>query len=190
MNPRAQSVGEDGQADGWEIPLGFRVELERDGETRMVVSVPAAFLETVHLDLVRGLEPPLSVLYRQVIDRANPKPEGAPQRDFVALQLSQDAVTQALTSARALVYGDARAEFWIRGSLGESVVLDADGLIFVYPDDPLFRDVCLGHGLPAQLPQTIAERDYVKHWFHADNDALEAGFLQELELTEVPPQTR
>jgi len=39
--------------------------------------------------------------------------------------------------------------------------------------------------VPAEDVETISKRDYVKHWFRAEADALEDGLVRELGLTEV-----
>lgn len=186
LTPKSQSVTQDGEPDGWEPPAGYTREVDHAGGTRVSVSVPTAFLARVHADLVRAMAPPLGFLYRQVVDRQNPKPQGAPPRDWVGLDLPADAVVEALTACAPLVYHDARCEIWVRGALREQVILDADGMIYCYPDDPAFLDVILGHGLEADPPQTILERDYARHWYHAGNDALEGELVRRLRLVEVP----
>jgi hypothetical protein len=106
------------------------------------------------------------------------------------LDLDTEAVLAALQTHGGLIYHDARSELWIKGAFKEQVVLDADGLIYCYPDDPVFLDVILGHGLPENPGQTIIERDYAKHWFHAENDAEEQAFIRDLRLTEVAHRKR
>ena len=78
--PKAVSVDEQGQPDGWALGAGFFGEFDGGGATRLIVAVPPAWLRRVHLELVGVLEPPLSVLYRQVVDRVSPRPEGTPPR--------------------------------------------------------------------------------------------------------------
>jgi hypothetical protein len=53
------------------------------------------------------------------------------------------------------------------------------------PDDPAFEDVLRAAGLSDDLGDTIRDRDYAKHWFHAPNDALEDAWIRELRLTEI-----
>ena len=183
--PRATSVSKSGEPDGWEIPAGWRAELGPEGETRLVVSVPNADLGLIHQDLIKAMAAPLGLLYRQEIDRASPRPEGSPPRDFVGLEVPVERLLQSLSACDKLIYHDARANVWVRGALGEQLILDADGLLYCYPDDPAFRDVLSAHGLPEELEETITARDYVKHWFYADNDDLEARLIQELNLTEM-----
>jgi hypothetical protein len=184
--PKSESVREDGTPDGWSPPAAFLRDIGPAGQTQLVVSVPTAWLGRVHRDLVAALSPPLGVLYRQVVDRRDPQPEGSPPRDFVGLELSHDAVRSALTQFEDLLYHDARCELWVRGAMNDQIILDADGLIYLVPDDPAFEDVLRGAGLSDDLEQTIRDRDYAKHWFHAPNDALEDAFLRTLKLTEVP----
>lgn len=186
FGPKATSVTVDGAEDGFVPEAGWEAEMTPRGDTRLVVSVPHGDLPAVHAALIAALSPPLGLLYRQEVDRRNPRPQGAPPRDLVALDLPADRVIAALGEAAPLVYGDARCEVWIRGRMGEQVVLDHDGLIYVYPDDPAFRDAVQAAGVPGRDVVTMAERDYVKHWFHAENDALEDALIASLRLTEVP----
>lgn len=185
QGPKAESVLEDGTGDGWLPTPGFVRDLGPGGRTQLVVSVPHTALDAVHTALIQALSTPLSVLYRQVVDRLDPKPQGHPPRDFVALDLGPERVVAAVRAHAPLLHGDARCEVWVRGALGDQVILDTDGLLFCQPDDPAFTDVLLGLGLVADVDETLADRDYVKHWFRGECDALEASFLDALGLTEV-----
>jgi len=138
--------------------------------------------------LVGLLQGPLSFLYRLEVDRQVPNPASAPPRDFIAVALDPGLVDQALVDCGGLVYGDARAEVWIRGGLNEQVVLDRDGMVFCYPDDPCFRDALEASGVPEASVETIADRDYVKHWFHSNHDAMEDDLKRRLNLVEVAPR--
>lgn len=189
MRMRAESVTEQGAPDGWRPEPGFLRDLGPGGKAQLVVSVPPEHLQRVHLELLGVLGSPLKFLYRQHVDRKEPRPAGAPPRDHVGLDLPASEVLTSLQVHASLIYGDARAEIWVAGALGDEVVLDPDGLIFCRPDDPAFREVLLASGLPeGDSIQTMADRDYVKHWFHADNDAREAALIAELRLTEVAPR--
>jgi hypothetical protein len=183
--PRAESVTADGADDGFVVLPGWMAEGTPSGETRLLVSVPLADLPRVHAALVGVLSEPLGFLYRRKIDRRNPGPRDAPPTDFVALALARDRVLEALSAAALLVYCDARGEVWIRGRLGEQVVLDEDGLLYCYPDDPSFRDALAAVGVPAEDVPTLARRDYVKHWFRAEADPAEDALVDSLRLTPV-----
>ena len=183
---KAQSVTVEGEPDGWTPEPAYHGELDPRGPTRLVASVPPSHLPEVHQALLRCLQPPLSVLYRQKVNRRDPKPNGAPPRDYVALQLSDEHVLKAVAEHAALVYEDARAELWVRDNLNAQVVLDTEGLLFAYPDDPSFRDALDNAGVPEAASQTLAERDYVKHWYHAEADVHEDGLMANLGLQEVP----
>jgi hypothetical protein len=187
---KSVSVNEQGDPDGWEPTAGFLRDVSPTGQTQLVVSVPASFLAVVHRELVRSLTPPLGLLYRQVVDRRSPRPQGAPPRDFVALELPPEQVLAACERFGDLLYHDARCELWVRGALGEQVVLDADGVMFCAPDDPVFEDVLRANGLSDDLGQTILDRDYARHSFHGDNDALEDELIRALRLVEVAPRGR
>lgn len=184
--PKARSVTRDGEDDGFVVLPGWSAQMTPDGSTRIVTSVPTDALPATHAALIRALQPPLSVLYRQKIDRRAPKPQGAPPRDFVALGLPPEPILEALREAAPLVYSDARCEVWIRGSLHEQLVLDEDGLLFCYPDDPAFRDALATAGVPAEDVETVGDRDYVRHEFRAEADALEDALIARLRLVEVP----
>lgn len=183
LGAKATSVTEDGQDDGFVVEPGWSAEMTPDGDTRLVVAVPVADLARVHARLAEALAPPVSVRYVQKIDRRSPRPEGAPARDFVAVHLPLDRVLAAIAEAAPLVYHDARGELWLRGGLGEQLILDEDGLVFCYPDDPAFREILGELGVPDADVQTVADRDYVKHWFHAEADAAEARLIESLRLT-------
>ena len=90
----------------------------------------------------------------------------------------------ALDRAALLVYADARCEVWIRGSMNEQLILDQDGLLFCYPDDPTFRDALRRADVPDHDVVTVGDRDYVRHEFRAEADALEAALIAELRLQE------
>ncbi|MBW1878297.1 MAG: hypothetical protein JRJ84_08050 [Deltaproteobacteria bacterium] len=186
--PKASSVRQDGEPDDFCIGSGFWGERDPGGTTRLVVSVPPERLGALHQVLVGALQAPLGLLYRQVVDRRNPRPQGAPPRDQVALELPTERVLAVLQRYAPLVYHDARGEYWLRGALGEQIVLDGDGLLFCYPDDPAFRDVLEAAGLAEGKLETLQDRDYVKHCFHAECDALEDRMVSELGLTEVVPR--
>ena len=186
LTAMAQSVTKDSEPDGWSPEPGYFGELDPRGPTRLVASVPIDQLAGIHQTLVKSLKAPLSILYRQKVDRQNPRPQAAPPRDFVAVDLDSERVLAALDRNAPIVYSDARAEIWIRGGLNEQLVLDTDGIVFCYPDDPSFRDALDAAGVPERSIQTMADRDYVKHWYHAESDAFEAALFRDLGLQEVP----
>ena len=183
--PRAESVTIDGVADGFVPPLAWAPERTPTGETRLVVSAPPAELPRLFSAMLHAMRGPFSVLYRRKVDRKLPKPDEAPPRDFVSLEVPLGRLEAAIDAVSALIFGDARAELWIRGDLGEQLVLDQDGLLYGYPDDPSWRDALAAAGVPESEAQTLAERDYVKHWYHPEHDALEAEWMARLRMTEV-----
>ncbi len=187
MRPRAASTSEDGVLDGWVPPLGFAAEIDPKGNTRLVISTPSDRLADVHLAVFGALEAPIGVLWRRVIDRADPKPNGSPPLDFVGLDLPAERVVAALQASGGLVWEDARGELWLRGARGEQVVLDADGVMYAYPDDPAFRDALASVGV-AETTQlsTVAQRNYVQQWYHAECDAEEAALVASLGLLAMP----
>ena len=50
--------------------------------------------------------------------------------------------------------------------------------MFVYPDDPLFRDVLEAFQIPKEKAETMADRDYVRVNFLVEGDAMEGLFRQ------------
>ena len=185
--PKATSVTQEGDDDGFVVSAGWTAEATPAGDTRIVASVPLDDLPRVHAALVSALAPPLGFLYRQEVDRKNPRPAGAPPRDRVALELAPARVLAALESCAPLVYSDARCEIWIRGRMSEQVVLDHDGVLFCYPDDPAFRTALEQAGVPAVDVEMLHERDYVKHWFRAEADPFEDELARMLGLSASRP---
>src|SRR5262245_23570345 len=94
--PKATSVTKEGADDGFVVSSGWPAEARPAGDTRIVASVPLEQLPRVHAALVSALDPPLGFLYRQEVDRKNPRPEGSPPRDRVALDLAPPRVLAAL----------------------------------------------------------------------------------------------
>ncbi len=186
MKPRASSTDEKGLEDGFVADPSYSGEMDPRGGTRIVVSVPPDRLAAVHQRLLAVVRPPLGVLWRQVIDRRAPRPQGTPPRDHVALDVSFERLIATLRENEGVVYADARAELWVRGALGEQLILDQDGLIYAYPDDPSWRDALDGLGVPDKETPNLAGRDYVKHWFHAEHDVEEDQLIRSLALTVVP----
>ncbi len=187
LGPKTTSVTADGEPDGFEPPVAWYTEMDPTGSTRLVVSVPVERLRELHLKLLSALAGPLKVLYRQTVNRLEPGPSGAPPRDFVGLDLHPDRVFVALDTAASLVWHDARHQLWIAGRMNEQVVLDEDGVLYCYPDDPVFRDVLAQSGVPhVHTARTMADADYPKRWFHGANDAAEQGLIAALRLAEVP----
>lgn len=183
--PKAESVGPDDVADGFVADVGFTSQTEPGMPTRLLVSVPAEHLARVHRDLIGACEGPIGVLYRQRVDRGRPRPEGAPSRDFIALGVDKGVLLDALAACSGLAYHDARGDVWLRGRRGEQVILDGDGLIYTYPDDLVFRDVCIGDGLDEKPLRTLLDRDRVKQYYRAEFDAEEADFIARLGLTDI-----
>ncbi len=187
VGDKASSCLQTGVLDGWTVAAAFSGEVTPDGSTRLVATVPPERLPQVHAALVAVLGEPLSVLYRQKIDRRDPKPQGHPGRDFVALELTASRVREAFAGSPTLLYRDARHETWVRGGMQDQVVLDQDGTLYCYPDDPAFRDALEAQGLTESTSlTTLEDRDYVRHWFHAAADAEEDALIEALGLTEVP----
>jgi hypothetical protein len=191
LPPKAESVQRDGTPDGFVAPNLWRPERDpRSGGTRIVASFAASEGPRILEAVVAALDAPLGVLWRQIVDRRDPKPQGTPARDRVALELTADRVIAATRAARQLLFHDARGELWLRDRNGAEALLDADGLLFLYPDDPSFRDALTAAGLPMSDTQTVDRRDYVRHNFLASADAEEDALVAALGLVEIAPQKR
>ncbi len=180
LPPKAESVDAKGARDGFDAPRAFRAEVVGPGFTRLVVSAPADDLARVHQALVRCLEPPFRVLYQRLTDRTTgqlPKPE-----HHVAVELAGRLVLEALEACAPLVYNDGRHQLWIEGKNDTKVVLEETGVIYVYPDDPSFRDVLAEHAVGEGDDRNVGDRDYVRVNFLAEADPLETELLQTLRL--------
>jgi hypothetical protein len=180
MTPKAQSVTATGEPDGFVPPRAWRAEVFGDGHTRIVVSVPPEELQAVHLALLAPLEGPWGVRYVQLTDRKTGQhatPEGR-----VAMGVAPATAVAALKARPSLVWTDGRHQLWVRGSLGETVILDELGLIYLSPDDPLFRDALTSQGIPESKAPTMDSRDYVKVTFLAEADAEEASLWESLKM--------
>jgi hypothetical protein len=181
LPPKAESVTRDGEPDGFVPQAFYQPQLLEGGYTRLLISVPLDQLEPVHRALVSALKPPLKFLYQQLTDRRKgvqlPKP-----RSLVAVELPRDRVLTALERHRHLAYHDGRHQIWVRGAAEEQLVMEEVGILFLYPDDPSFRDVLEGLGVPAGEGPTMAERDYVKVTFDANCDPEEDQLFHDLGL--------
>lgn len=175
-SPKAQSVTAAGEPDGFEPPRCFRAETLPDGRTRLVVSVPQAELETVHLALLRALGESVGLLYVRLTDRQRGQLP-APERR-VAVEVPIDRAVAALEARRELTWWDGRHQLWARGKYGDQVVLDELGLLYTYPDDVAFR-AALGD-VPERQAPGMDTRDYVRVSFVAEADAQETALWEEL----------
>ena len=176
--PKSQSVTQQGAPDGFVPPMAYQSQVLDGGYTRLEVSAPPSKLSFVHKKLVAALQAPLKIRYVRMIDRIKgqlPKPES-----FVAVEVSMARILEACTQCQTLFYHDGRNQIWIRGAGDAQIVLDELGMIYVYPDDFLFRDVLQEAGWIEAKHESMAERDYVKVFFDSDADAQEQTLLQSL----------
>jgi hypothetical protein len=178
---KAMSVGADGQPDGFVPAASWSAEIIPGSHTRLVVSLPGHRLEAVHRALVSKLEAPLRVLYVQLVDRVGGQQLDPPKR-LVALEIESCAIDEALAENRRLIYHDGRHQLWVQGKGPDKVVLEETGVMYVYPDDPLFRETLEGLGLPEIESQNMAQRDYVRVTFSAEADAQEVAFHRAMGL--------
>ena len=183
---KAVSVTAEGEPDGFESPLLYKTQVGPDGTTRLVVSAPLGDLPRVHRLLIGALAEPLGVLWVQLVDRAtSTRQEEAPKR-WITLEREQALVLDVLTACAELLYEDGRGQIWIRGALGEQLVLDELGLVYLYPDDLSFREVLESAGVKEADSATMADRDYVRVEFEATADELEARMLADLSMQPIP----
>ncbi len=180
MTPKAQSVTAAGDPDDFQPPRAYRADTFPDGHTRLVVSVPQEELRATHLALLASLSGKLGLRYVQLTDRLTgqlPAPIGR-----VAMDVRADRLVAALEARPELVWTDGRHQLWVRGSMGETVILDEMGLLHCAPDDPSFRDALAALAIPEGRPKMMDNRDYVKVTFLAEADAQEASLWEELKL--------
>ena len=179
---KALSVDREGVADGFEPRTFYKAEVLPGGHTRLVISLPPERLEAVHRALVSEISAPLKVLYQQLTDRKSgqlPQPISR-----VAVEVDTVRLESVLDCYRRLIYFDGRHQFWVRGSDGVQLVLEEIGVLYLYPDDPSFRDLLASHGVEEGEGETLATRDYVKVNFLAECDADEVGLWQSLGMVE------
>ena len=98
------------------------------------------------------------------------------------MHLDPARLLAALRARPELVWGDGRHQLWIRGDLGETVVLDENGVLFCQPDDPSFRDLLAARNILEMTSQTLDTRDYVRVQFLAEADGQEASLWEELAM--------
>lgn len=183
---KAVSVGADGQPDDFHPATAWTPEVIPGGYTRLIVSVPGDALEAVHRALVQALNPPLRVLYVQLTDRPTGRQVDPPHRS-VALDVAPEVLDQALADNRLLIYHDGRHQLWVQGRGPDKVVLEETGVLYVYPDDPLFRQTLETAGVPELRTVTMAERDYVRVTLLAGADGEEIAFRNAVGLVPYAP---
>tara|TARA_B110000037_G_C17040895_1_gene473586 strand:+ start:504 stop:1076 length:573 start_codon:yes stop_codon:yes gene_type:complete len=183
---KAYSVDENGAPDGFEIPNLFSPQVAPDGTTRILVSAARDMIEAAHKALVGVLDGPLGVRYVQLIDRRNEKDLRENPRGFVALDKTASDVEQAIEKSRKLLYDDARSQLWIKGLMGDQIVLDELGMLYAYPDDPSFRNALSSIGINEGAATTLADRDFVKVEFEAGCDQVEDDLILLLRMVEAP----
>jgi hypothetical protein len=186
--PKTTSAREDGEPDGYEPPSAFYGELAGEGMTRLVISVPLNELQATHEALIHELAAPLGLLYRRKVNRLDPKPPGSASDDFVGLELTTERLVGAMRSSKGVIYHDGRCEVWVRGAMQAQVILDEDGVLYTYPDDPAFRTVLTQRGILEAPVRTMADVDYPKRWFHGTHDAAEQSLIDGLNLSLMPSQ--
>lgn len=181
MRNKAQVVTASGDPDPRPLARGWRLTTFPDGKTQLAVSVPAEERPALFEALARALSGKLGVLYVRLTDRKLgqlPKPERR-----VAMHLDPARALGALRARPTLIHEDGRHQLWLRGDLGEQVVLDELGMIYCYPDDPAFRDALAG--LPETTAPMLCDEEhfpYVKVNFLAEADAEETSLWDELHM--------
>jgi len=178
--PKAISVTKEGQPDGFVPPMAYKLQILDGGYTRLCISTPPNRLRLVHRALVMSLQAPLKFLYVRLTDRQRgqlPKPE-----QYVAVELSQERVLDALDKYAPLIYSDGRSQVWVRSMLNEQIVLEEIGALYAYPDDPLFRDTVEKFGMVEANHDSMDSRDYIKVNFLAEADEMEKALMHDLGL--------
>ena len=176
--PKSVSVTKQGAPDGFMPPMAFNPQLLDGGYTRIEISSPPSKLSYIHQKLVEVLRPPLKLRYLRMTDRKKgqlPKPES-----FVAVELTKERVLQLCSHCETLLYHDARHQLWLQGADQEQLVLDELGMVYIYPDDFLFRDTLVASGWVEAKHDSMASRDYVKVFFSAEADQEEETLMSSL----------
>ena len=178
VTAKARSVDRNGDSDGFIPGNFFKAEVLEGGFTRLVISLSPDRLERVHRALVEEMQPPFKIMYQQLTDRGSgqlPKPVSR-----VGVEVGRDRLLATLEFYRSLVYQDGRHQFWVRSVDGSQLVLEEIGMLYMYPDDPIFRDVLASQGVDEGDGETMATRDYVRVEFLKECDAEEKGLWQSL----------
>ena len=81
-----------------------------------------------------------------------------------------------------LCYHDGRHQLWVQGKGEDKIVMEETGVLYVYPDDPSFRDVLEAQDIPMREIESMADRDYVRVEYIAEADEQEASFQRTLGL--------
>ena len=173
--PKAQSVTKEGEDDGYVPPSAYSARVLRGGYTRLDISTPMDKLAILHKELVKTIQFPCKLRYVKMTDRQKgqlEKPES-----YVAVEVSRDRMMQALLDFEDLFYYDGRNQLWILGAAKEQIILDELGMLYVYPDDFVFRDALTMLGWPEMKHESMAQRDYVKVNFSAIADEQERSLL-------------
>jgi hypothetical protein len=172
---KAESVTKQGEADGYVPPSAYCARVLRGGYTRLDISTPMDKLAIIHRELVKTIQFPCKIRYVRMTDRQSgqlEKPES-----YVAVEISKDRMLQALQSFEELFYNDGRNQLWIQGASEEQIVLDELGMLYVYPDDFVFRDTLTMLGWPEMKHESMAQRDYVKVNFSVVADEQERSLI-------------
>ena len=183
---KAYSVDENGAPDGFKVPNLFSPQVAPDGTTRLLISASRDNIEAAHKSLLGVLDGPLGVRYVQLIDRSNEIDRRENPRGFVALDKGVDEVKKAIEMSRKLLYDDARCQFWVKGLMGDQIILDEFGMLYAYPDDPSFRNALSSIGINEGAASTLADRDFVKVEFDAECDRVETQLISLLRMVETP----
>ena len=176
--PKAQSVDVQGALDGFTPPMAFSPQILEGGYSRLEVSVPPDRLSIVHKKIAEQITFPCKIRYLKLTDRLAgqlPSPES-----YVAVEISKERLFQVLENLSPLIHHDGRHQFWLVGCRHEQIVLDELGVIYIYPDDFLFRDVLTALGFIEGNHESMAARDYVRVNFLAEADQQEDVLLQSL----------
>ena len=175
MQAKSHSVNKEGALDGFIPPMAYQAQLLDGGYTRIEISSPPSKLSYVHKKLIGVMEGPLKIRYLRMTDRVKgqlPKPES-----YVAVEITKERMLHICEECSTLLYHDARHQLWIRGIQEEQLVLDELGMLYVYPDDFLFRDTLEASGWIEAKHESMADRDYVKVFFDARADEQEKQLL-------------
>jgi len=178
--PKAESVTQQGDSDGYIPPSAYSARVLPGGYTRLDISTPMDKLSIVHKELAKSLQFPCKIRYVRMIDRQQgqlEKPES-----YVAVDVSRERLLGLLEDCSDLIYHDGRNQLWILGDSQEQLVLDELGMLYVYPDDFMFRDILTQLGWPEMKHESMADRDYVKVNFTSEADGQEQYLLQSFGL--------
>ena len=182
---------------GYEPPPFFFAQTNESGDSRLVAWAPSlAALRHAFEALIKALPVSVEVLLKI---RADTEGDHSPEaRDQVWERyhgvVAQGALLEAMSRCYEFVFQDSCNQLCVRDPVSfDYVVLDDVGVVYVYSDAVMFRQVFVRSGFEERIEPLISEEPY---WTQTPKGGREQQdeFLRLLQLSPVPgpdePRTR